>query len=186
MIPARVPLIKSVASIITIGTGGLAGQEEPIAQIGSGFGSYLARVLKLPSSERRILMLAGATAGIGAIFRAPLGAHFLPAKFSIPPRPSKSAALLPCLASSIMAYSTFALFITPKPIFSLPDLSFQGLRDLPLRGTDPALRGLRLALRPRLLRFEGQALLALAHPAAAQTGRWAGSCWVCWPWLARR
>ena len=42
-IRARVPLIKSVASIITIGTGGSAGQEGPIAQIGSGFGSYLAR-----------------------------------------------------------------------------------------------------------------------------------------------
>ena len=44
----------------------------------------------------------------------------------------ESEALLPCLASSIVAYSTFALFITPKPIFSLPNLSFQGLRDLPL------------------------------------------------------
>src|SRR5271165_7511781 len=41
MIRTRVPLIKSVASIITIGTGGSAGQEGPIAQIGSGFGSYL-------------------------------------------------------------------------------------------------------------------------------------------------
>jgi CIC family chloride channel protein len=73
MIRARVPLIKSVASIITIGTGGSAGQEGPIAQIGSGFGSYLARVLRLPPGERRILMLAGAAGGVGAIFRAPLG-----------------------------------------------------------------------------------------------------------------
>ena len=40
MIRGRVPLIKSVASIITIGTGGSAGQEGPIAQIGAGFGSY--------------------------------------------------------------------------------------------------------------------------------------------------
>ncbi len=54
----------------------------------------------------------------------------------------ESAALLPCLASSIVAYSTFALFITPKPIFSLPELSFQGLRDLPLYvGLTLALRG---------------------------------------------
>ena len=77
MIRARVPLIKSVASIITIGTGGSAGQEGPIAQIGSGFGSYLARVLKLPPSERRILMLAGAAGGRrgdlpGAAGRGPL------------------------------------------------------------------------------------------------------------------
>jgi chloride channel protein, CIC family len=39
---------------------------------------------------------------------------------------------LPCLASSIVAYSTFALFITPQPIFILPPMSFHGLRDLPL------------------------------------------------------
>ena len=51
MIRARVPLIKSVASIITIGTGGSAGQEGPIAQIGAGFGSFLARVLRLPPTS---------------------------------------------------------------------------------------------------------------------------------------
>ncbi len=131
-IRGRVPLIKSVASIITIGTGGSAGQEGPIAQIGAGFGSYLAGVLKLPSSERRLLMLAGAAGGVGAIFRAPLGGALFAGEVLYSSTAFESAALLPCLASSIVAYSTFALFITPKPIFSLPELSFQGLRDLPL------------------------------------------------------
>ena len=132
MIRTRVPFIKSLASIITIGTGGSAGQEGPIAQIGSGFGSYLARILKLPAGERRVLMLAGAAAGIGAIFRAPLGGALFAGEVLYSSSAFESAALLPCLASSIVAYSTFALFITPKPIFSLPVLSFQGLRDLPL------------------------------------------------------
>ncbi|MGC8644006.1 MAG: chloride channel protein, partial [Isosphaeraceae bacterium] len=132
MIRARVPFIKAVASIITIGTGGSAGQEGPISQIGSGFGSYLARVLKLPPSERRILMLAGAAAGVGAIFRAPLGGAIFAGEVLYSSTAFESAALLPCLASSIVAYSTFALFITPKPIFRLPDLTFQGLADLPL------------------------------------------------------
>jgi CIC family chloride channel protein len=132
LIRTRVPLIKSAASIITIGTGGSAGQEGPIAQIGSGFGSYLARVLKLPASERRILMLAGAAGGVGAIFRAPLGGALFAGEVLYSSTAFESTALLPCLASSIVAYSTFALFITPKPIFSLPELSFQGLRDLPL------------------------------------------------------
>src|SRR5271165_4285888 len=131
-IRTRVPLIKSVASIITIGTGGSAGQEGPISQIGSGFGSYLARVLKLPADERRILMLAGAAGGVGAIFRAPLGGALFAGEVLYSSSVFESAALLPCLARSIVAYSTFALLITPKPIFSLPVLSFQGLRDLPL------------------------------------------------------
>ncbi|MDR3619686.1 MAG: chloride channel protein [Paludisphaera borealis] len=132
MIRTRVPFIKTISSIITIGTGGSAGQEGPIAQIGSGFGSYLARVLRLPVNERRILMLAGAAGGVGAIFRAPLGGALFAGEVLYSSTAFESAALLPCLSSSIIAYSTFALFITPQPIFTLPPLTFQGLRDLPL------------------------------------------------------
>jgi chloride channel protein, CIC family len=131
-IRARVPFIKGIASIITIGTGGSAGQEGPIAQIGAGFGSWLARLLKLPPTERRLLMLAGAAGGVGAIFRAPLGGALFAGEVLYSSTAFESAALLPCLASSIVAYSTFALFITPRPIFSLPSLTFHGLRELPL------------------------------------------------------
>jgi CIC family chloride channel protein len=70
----RVPLIKILASALTIGSGGSAGKEGPIAQIGSGFDSVFASALKLKPRERRILVLAGAAGGIGAIFQAPLGA----------------------------------------------------------------------------------------------------------------
>ena len=117
-------MIKAVASIVTIGTGGSAGQEGPIAQIGAGFGSWLARLLKLPPTDRRLLMLAGAAGGVGAIFRAPLGGALFAGEVLYSSTAFESAALLPCLASSIVAYSTFALFITPKPIFILPDDEF--------------------------------------------------------------
>jgi CIC family chloride channel protein len=131
-IRARVPVIKAIASIITIGTGGSAGQEGPIAQIGAGFGSWLARLLKLPATDRRLLMLAGAAGGIGAIFRAPLGGALFAGEVLYSSTALEAAALLPCLTSSIVAYSTFALFISPRPIFSLPPLTFHGLRELPL------------------------------------------------------
>ena len=68
----RVPLVKIIASSITLGTGGSGGREGPIAQIGAGFGSLLGNLLRLRPAERRILMAAGMGAGIGAIFRAPL------------------------------------------------------------------------------------------------------------------
>ena len=74
MIRRRVPLVKTIASAITIGTGGSAGREGPIAQIGAGFGSFLASVMKMSDRERRIMLLAGAAGGIGAISKAPLGA----------------------------------------------------------------------------------------------------------------
>jgi CIC family chloride channel protein len=131
-IRTRVPLIKAVASIITMGTGGSAGQEGPIAQIGAGFGSMLGGLLKLPPTDRRLLMLAGAAGGVGAIFRAPLGGALFAGEVLYASTAFESAALLPCLASSIVAYSTFALFITPRPIFLLPDITFSGLRELPL------------------------------------------------------
>jgi CIC family chloride channel protein len=132
VIRARVPLIKGAASIVTLGTGGSAGQEGPIAQIGAGFGSLLGGLLKLPPTDRRLLMLAGAAGGVGAIFRAPLGGALFAGEVLYASAAFESAALLPCLASSIVAYSTFALFITPQPIFLLPPLTFHGLRELPL------------------------------------------------------
>ncbi len=73
MIRARVPIVKILASAVTLGTGGSGGREGPIAQIGSGFGAWFGTALRLPPRERRILVLAGAAGGVGAIFRAPLG-----------------------------------------------------------------------------------------------------------------
>ncbi|AGA28793.1 chloride channel protein [Singulisphaera acidiphila] len=131
-IRGRVPLIKGIASVITIGTGGSAGQEGPIAQIGAGFGSFLARLLRLTPNERRLLMLAGAAGGVGAIFRAPLGGALFACEVLYMTAAMESAALLPCLASSIVAYSTFALFITPSPIFIVPNMAFRGLAELPM------------------------------------------------------
>jgi chloride channel protein, CIC family len=130
-IRSRVPLIKGIASVITIGTGGSAGQEGPIAQIGAGFGSWLARLLRLSANERRLLILAGCAGGIGAIFRAPLGGALFAVEVLYMSSAIESAALLPCLASSIIAYSTFALFITPRPIFIVPNMNFHGLGELP-------------------------------------------------------
>ncbi|MBU4077021.1 MAG: chloride channel protein, partial [Euryarchaeota archaeon] len=69
----RVPVIKAITSVITIGSGGSAGREGPIAQIGAGFGSALASFMKLSDRDRRIMVICGMAAGIGSIFRAPLG-----------------------------------------------------------------------------------------------------------------
>lgn len=74
---ARIPFVKTIASVLTLTTGGSGGREGPIAQIGAGFGSFLASRFGLSDRERRIMLAAGMGAGIGAIFRAPLaGALF--------------------------------------------------------------------------------------------------------------
>lgn len=76
-IRGRIPILKTIASAITLTSGGSGGREGPIAQIGAGFGSFLATRLKLSDRQRRIMLAAGMGAGVGSIFRAPLaGALF--------------------------------------------------------------------------------------------------------------
>ncbi len=67
----RVVLVKSIASALTIGTGGSVGREGPIVQIGSAIGSVLGQVLKLPRARLRVMVACGAAAGIAATFNAP-------------------------------------------------------------------------------------------------------------------
>jgi CIC family chloride channel protein len=69
----RVAIVKSVASAISIGSGGSVGREGPIVQIGSAFGSALGQFIRMPAGDRIALIAAGSGAGIAATFNAPLG-----------------------------------------------------------------------------------------------------------------
>jgi CIC family chloride channel protein len=115
-IRGRIPLVKLVASAITIGSGGSGGREGPTAQIGAGFGSFLARFLDLDARDARIAVSTGIGAGIGAIFRAPLGGAVL--AIEIPYREDvESDALVPAFVGSIVAFSVFGTLISFDPIF---------------------------------------------------------------------
>ncbi|MBW2630889.1 MAG: chloride channel protein, partial [Deltaproteobacteria bacterium] len=72
IIRKRVVLIKSLASAICIGTGGSAGREGPIVQIGSAIGSSFGQIMKVSADRMRTLVGCGAAAGIAATFNAPL------------------------------------------------------------------------------------------------------------------
>jgi CIC family chloride channel protein len=102
----RVPFIKSLATIATIASGGSAGKEGPIAQIGSGIGSFLGRYLKMGARARRTLLVAGAAGGLGAIFRAPLGGA-LTAVEVLYKEDLETDALTPAILSSVTAYTIF-------------------------------------------------------------------------------
>ncbi len=116
-IRARVPWIKAVASIVLIGTGGSAGREGPIAQMGAGFGGLLGGLLKLSDRERRLLLLAGAAGGIGAIFRTPLGAALFVAEV-LYRDDFEVDALVPAVLSSVVAYSVFTTILGEGAIFA--------------------------------------------------------------------
>jgi chloride channel protein, CIC family len=125
MIRGRVPLIKGLASIVTIGTGGSAGKEGPVAQIGAGFGSWLANRLKLATADRRILLLAGMAGGIGATFRAPLGGALFAVEVLYQDPEFEHEGLIPCIISSIVAYSIFGAVTGWKPLLVTPLFVFE-------------------------------------------------------------
>lgn len=108
LIRPAVPIVKLFASIITIGTGGSGGREGPIAQIGAGFGSFLATRLGLDTRTRRWLLAAGMGAGIGSIFRAPLAGAIFAAEVLYSTAEVETEVLLPATVSSIIAYSVYS------------------------------------------------------------------------------
>lgn len=68
-----VAVIKSLASALSIGSGGSVGREGPIIQIGSSFGSTIGQLLRVPAWQRITLIAGGAGAGIAATFNTPVG-----------------------------------------------------------------------------------------------------------------
>lgn len=119
----RVPFIKAITTMITIGSGGSAGREGPIAHISAGFGSILANKLKLNDRDRRMLVICGMAAGIGSIFKAPLGGAIFAIEV-LYRQGSESEGIVPAFISSTIAYSIFCTVFNWEPLFSMPDYQF--------------------------------------------------------------
>jgi chloride channel protein, CIC family len=130
-IPWRVPIVKLVASAITLGSGGSGGREGPIAQIGAGFGSLLARRLGLGVKERRILLAAGLGAGVGAIFRAPLAGALFASEIHYRDTEFESEAVIPSAIASITAFCLYSMFHGGgQALFSADLLAFEHPQEL--------------------------------------------------------
>ncbi len=125
-IRSRVPIIKTIASAITIGSGGSAGREGPTAQITAGIGSFLSNIFRLDDNERRIAVLVGTGAGIGTIFKAPIGGALL--AIEVPyKRDFETSALFPAIVASAIGYSIFGSIVGFQPIFGYYLSSFNPL-----------------------------------------------------------
>ncbi len=117
VIRRRVPIIKTIASAFTIGTGGSAGREGPTAQIAAGFGSILGDVFKLSVRDRRIAVAAGIGAGIGAIFKSPFGGAILSAEILYSGNDFETDTLIPAFIAAPVGYVVFGSFTGFTPIF---------------------------------------------------------------------
>lgn len=121
-IKANVPFIKGITTIITLASGGSAGKEGPVAQIGAGLGSAFASRLGIGVRARRTLLLAGTAGGLGAIFQAPIGAA-LTAVEVLYHEDIESDSLIPCVISSVTAYAIFGSVFGFSHVFYLPELN---------------------------------------------------------------
>ena len=127
-IRGRVPIIKTLASAVTLGSGGSGGREGPVAQIGAGFGSVLATYLGLPVPDRRTMLVAGIGAGIGAIFKSPLAGAMFGVEVLYSEMDFEGGALMLSIIAAIVGYSIYAYFyvgfspvvLTPMFTYSRP------------------------------------------------------------------
>ncbi len=147
----RIPFIKGVASALTIGSGGVAGREGPTAQISVGLGSIVSRFLRLRGQERRILLLASMSAGLAAVFRAPLGMAIFGVEILYSGMVFESEALIYTVISAVTAYAVHGFFVGWSPIFAIPPgLTFHSPLALAGFGILGVLSGLVGAVLPSL------------------------------------
>jgi CIC family chloride channel protein len=187
----RVTPLKLLASALTIGSGGSAGREGPIALAAAGVGSWYAQFTDRSAADRRVLVVVGMAAGIAAIFRSPIGAALFAIEVLYLDMEFESAALLPALLASIIAYALNGFFVGWQPLFRVPtQLTLPSLIDngwylvlglaggvvaaivpLVFYGTRDLFRRLPVAneLKPAIGGF-GMGLMALAWPGVIAGG----------------
>ncbi len=113
-----VALVKTLASALTIGSGGSVGKEGPIVQIGSSFGSTLGQLFKLTPRETIILVGAGAAGGISATFNAPIGGVMFALELILPEYSIMT--IMPLVVSSIVSTYISTLILGTHPAFGIP------------------------------------------------------------------
>ncbi len=121
IIRPTVAFFKSVASAISIGSGGSVGREGPIIQIGSALGSTIGQIVSMPARQRITLIAAGAGAGIAASFNAPIGGIAFAVEILLV---ATNASTLSVVAiATITAAYIGRIYLGMNPAFDIPELA---------------------------------------------------------------
>lgn len=116
-IRTRVAAVKIIASSVTIGSGGSAGREGPIAQIGASISSVVGQLLHLDDRSLRLLVMAGASAGISGTFKAPIGGALF--GLEVLNGEIRTTDLIVMVFSSIIGTAVSMAILGPSPIFTV-------------------------------------------------------------------
>jgi len=113
----RPPMTYAASSVVVIASGGSAGPEGPVAALGAAIGSSLARVFRVTPRQRRLMLIAGCAAGVGAIFRCPLGGALFAVSVPYSEGDYESEAIVPSVVASVVSYTVFmSLWGLAKPL----------------------------------------------------------------------
>lgn len=126
----RVVLVKALASAVCIGSGGSAGREGPIVQIGSAFGSTIGQLFNLSEDKIKILIACGAAGGIAATFNAPMAGMFFALEvilMAYGPKHISSVVL-----SAVTATVVSRHFLGNYPAFVIPSYQMSSAWEIPL------------------------------------------------------
>ena len=124
----QVPIVKSLASAVCIGSGGSVGREGPIVQIGSALGSVTGQLMRVPESQLRLLVACGAAGGISATFNAPIAGVFFALELILRNFETRSFALV--VLSSVTADAIGRAAFGSHPFLSLPAFTFSSPLEL--------------------------------------------------------
>lgn len=116
-IKPTITYLKPISSAISIGSGGPFGAEGPIIATGGALGSTLGQLLKISHNERKVLLAAGATAGMAAIFGSPIAAIFLAIElllFEFSPR-----SFIPVALACITGAAGHHFLFGQRPVFEI-------------------------------------------------------------------
>ncbi len=126
----QVPIVKSLASALCIGSGGSVGREGPIVQIGSALGSVLGQLVRVTESQLRLLVACGAAAGISATFNAPIAGVFFALELILRNFDTESFGFV--VLSSVTADAIGRAAFGSHPFLTLPGFTFSSPLELVL------------------------------------------------------
>ncbi len=130
VIRKRVVVVKTLASAISISTGGSVGREGPIVQIGSAIGSTLGQILKVSADRMRTLVGCGAAAGIAATFNAPIAGSMFALEVIL--GDFGLATFSPIVISSVVATAVSRAYLGDTPAFIVPTYELVSAWELPM------------------------------------------------------
>ncbi|MFP6684933.1 MAG: chloride channel protein, partial [Polyangiaceae bacterium] len=158
----RLIWVKTLATLLTLSSGGAGGREGPTMLIGGTIGSTVASWFKTTPRERRILLVAGMAAGTAAMFRTPLGAALLAVEL-LYQDDFEAEALIPAVLASVMSFSVFIAVHGEGTLFATADSYPFIIWHLPL-----------YALMTVLLSMLASAFLGVLHNVQRISQRWSG------------